>query len=65
MGSPAGKLVDLRALQVGKKSLAASSGASHYLRLDSCIFLIFTTRVGLKTRLNEVKSIRFEQCRKF
>ena len=32
MGSPAGKLVDLRALQVGKKSLAASSGASHYLR---------------------------------
>ena len=33
--------------------------------VDSCIFLIFTTRVDLKTRLNGVKSIRFEQCRKF
>jgi hypothetical protein len=28
-------------------------------------FLIFTTRVDLKTRLNGVKSIRFEQSRKF
>jgi hypothetical protein len=33
--------------------------------LDSCDFLIFTTRVGLKTRLNGVKSICFEQFRKF
>jgi hypothetical protein len=33
--------------------------------VDSCIFLIFTTRVDLKTRLNGVKSIQFEQCRKF
>jgi len=32
VGSPAGKLVDVRALEVGRKSLAASSGASHYLR---------------------------------
>jgi len=32
MGSPTGKLVDLRTLEVGKKSLAASSGSSHYLR---------------------------------
>ena len=32
MGSPSGKLVDLRALEVGRKSPAASSGTSHYLR---------------------------------
>jgi hypothetical protein len=29
--------------------------------VDSCVFLIFTTRFGLKTRLNGVKSIRFEK----
>jgi hypothetical protein len=33
--------------------------------VDSCVFLIFTTRVGLKPRLNGVKLIRFEQYRKF
>ena len=32
---------------------------------ESCIFLIFTTRVGLKTRLNGVKSILFEKSRQF
>ena len=33
--------------------------------VDSCVFLIFTTlRVGLKTRLNGVKSIFFEQSQK-
>jgi len=31
------------------------------LGVDSCVFLIFTTRVGLKTRLNQVKSIRYAQ----
>ena len=31
--------------------------------VDSCVFLIFTTRVGLKTRLNGVKLILFEQSR--
>ena len=40
-------------------------GITKTLGVDSCVFLIFTTRVGLKTRLNGVKSIRFEQCRKF
>ena len=35
------------------------------LGVDSCVFLIFTTRVGLKPRLNGVKVIRFEQSRKF
>jgi len=35
------------------------------LKVDSCVFLIFTTRVGLKIRLNGVKSICFEQSRKF
>ena len=34
------------------------------LGVDSCVFLIFTTRVGLKTRLNGVKSIFFEQSQK-
>jgi hypothetical protein len=29
------------------------------------VFLMFTTRVGLKTRLKGMKSIRFEQSRKF
>jgi hypothetical protein len=51
-----------------------STGSKPYPRLfffgitigvDSCVFLIFTTRVGLKTRLNGVKSICFEQFRKF
>jgi len=32
--------------------------------VDSCVFFIFTTRVGLKTRLNGVKSIFFEQKKK-
>ena len=32
--------------------------------VDSCVFFIFTTRVDLNTRLNGVKSIRFEPCRK-
>ena len=35
------------------------------LGVDSCVFLIFTTRVGLKTRLNGMKSIFFEHSRKF
>jgi hypothetical protein len=33
--------------------------------VDSCVFLIFTTRICLKTRLNGVKSICFVQSRKF
>ena len=40
-------------------------GITDMIGVDSCVFLIFTTKVGLKTRLNGVKSIRFEQCRKF
>ena len=40
-------------------------GITNMLGVDSCVFLIFTTRVGLKTRLNGVKSICFEQSRKF
>ncbi len=38
-------------------------GITSMLGVDSCVFLTFTTRVGLKTRLNGVNSIRFEQCR--
>ena len=40
-------------------------GITDMLGVDSFFFLIFTTRVGLKTRLNGVKSICFEQSRKF
>ena len=36
-------------------------GITNMIGVDSCVFLIVTTRVGLKTRLNGVKSIRFEQ----
>jgi hypothetical protein len=32
VGSPAGRLVDVRALRVGKKSVAATTGSSHYMR---------------------------------
>jgi hypothetical protein len=32
VGSPAGRLVDVRALRVGKKSAAATTGSSHYMR---------------------------------
>jgi len=32
MGRPSGQLIDLRALSTGKKSVAASGGASHYMR---------------------------------
>ena len=48
-----------------KIMFSLSSYSFHMLGMDSCVFLIFTTRVGLKTRLNGVKSIFFEKSRKF
>ena len=38
-------------------------GITNMIGVDSCVFLIFTTRVGLNTRLNGVKLILFEQSR--
>ena len=55
----------------GKRPVVKGGKILFYLSRLICsewipaFFLIFTTRVGLKTRLNGVKSIRFEQCRKF
>jgi hypothetical protein len=56
-----------RGVTTGSKIMFSLSSVilSDMLGVDSCVFLIFTTRVGLKTRLNGVKSIFFVQSRKF
>ena len=58
---------DERPESTGSKILFSLSSVILFRKrgVDSCVFLIFTTRIGLKTRLNGVKSICFEQFRKF
>jgi len=55
-----------RGVTTGSKIMFSLSSVILFnmIGVDSCVFLIFTTRVGLKTRLNGVKSIFFEQSQK-
>jgi len=49
----------------GSKSMFSLSSVILFkmIGVDSCVLLVFTTRVGLDTRLNGLKSILFEQSR--